>query len=52
MRPHPSLVAGAAVGVAGALLFGAPPATAGPTETVFPIPGAGIGFTTDLRTTT
>ncbi|MDI9940348.1 hypothetical protein QM806_33790 [Rhodococcus sp. IEGM 1351] len=48
MRPHhrlrgTSLVAGAAVGVAGALLFGAPPATAGPTETVFPIPVAGIG---------
>ncbi|MFD6065373.1 hypothetical protein [Rhodococcus wratislaviensis] len=48
MRPHhrlhnTSLVAAAAVGVAGALLLGAPPATAGPTETVFPIPVAGIG---------
>ncbi|RZL73535.1 MAG: hypothetical protein EOP32_36700 [Rhodococcus sp. (in: high G+C Gram-positive bacteria)] len=44
MRPHPSLVAGAAVGVAGALLFGAPLATAEPTETVFPIPVAGVGI--------
>ncbi|OUS97344.1 hypothetical protein [Rhodococcus sp. NCIMB 12038] len=47
MRHHrlrsTSLVAGAAVGVAGALLLGAPPATAGPTETVLPIPVAGIG---------
>ena len=47
MRPHhrlrdTSLAAGAAVAVAGALLFGAPQAAAVPTETVFPIPIAGI----------
>ncbi|KAF0957206.1 hypothetical protein [Rhodococcus sp. T7] len=47
MRPHHRLrgssLVGAAVGVVGALLFGAPLATAVPTETVFPIPVAGIG---------
>ncbi|MEN0139264.1 MAG: hypothetical protein AAGC80_29210 [Rhodococcus sp. (in: high G+C Gram-positive bacteria)] len=48
MRTHhrlggTSLVAGAAVAVAGTLLLAAPPATAEPTETVFPLPVAGIG---------